>query len=326
MELPTPTSSRPADWDHIYLPFKRIGYSRLENGVWHKRGSFLIPDDNKMLKIDEKRLARPRRPDGQPAAEPKVFQNVTENVFKPRLPDVQAASRRMQTQLEIHDGTSWPLPPLPANPDVSLIEINAKKMQEAIENCKSFAVVMTRSSEKGEFLDEAVTKIEKRVVLKKSDREEKTGLEVLKDEVNASEVEGGMQQEEKEVGMKEDGEMRDHSLDGGTEVAPGSHDAMEGMQTSGEPSTDFSAFSSTDSSLKEEPLEASSILAPESSVSNATDNKEHRHDDTSLFSHEVQAGTSGPPHHGRFPIRTLMESAQHLRQAEAMVDIGTPGI
>ena len=92
-------------------------------------------------------------------------QQVEENcakVFMARLPHVQAASRRLQSQLEIHGDEKWPLPPLPDDRNPFIIETNAMKIRNALEDCKNFAVTTDRESGKFQYLDVAATYGQKR--------------------------------------------------------------------------------------------------------------------------------------------------------------------
>ena len=126
--------------------------------------------------------------------------------FMNRLPQVQAASRRLQGHLDIHGDETWPLPPLPSDRNPFILEINAIKIRTALNDCKDFAVTTDRESDKSEFLDVAAKDREKRQVdlasqsrlrEEKKAREAKTAIAIenmmsegLEDELNELEEEG----------------------------------------------------------------------------------------------------------------------------------------
>ena len=95
------------------------------------------------------------------AQNPKKAQEERERSFMVHLPYVQATSRQLQSHLEIFDGETWPLPRLPEERQDSnsiLVKRNAERIQLALDTCKDYAVIMSRGSSKGQFLDEAITR------------------------------------------------------------------------------------------------------------------------------------------------------------------------
>lgn len=86
-------------------------------------------------------------------------------VFMDHLPHVQAASRRLQGQLDIHSDETWPLPPLPKDHNPFIVETNAVKIRAALDSCKDFAVTTDRESGKLQFLDVIAKYGKKRVVM-----------------------------------------------------------------------------------------------------------------------------------------------------------------
>ena len=109
-------------------------------------------------------------------------------VFMNRLPKVQEASRRLQCQLGIHCGETWPLPRLPSEPNPFIVGINAGKIHSALESCKDFAVTTNRESDKLEFLD-VVMKVHEKRVVPQAGQVPKTSLNSFEEEKKASEVE-----------------------------------------------------------------------------------------------------------------------------------------
>ena len=126
-------------------------------------------------------------------------------VFMDRLPHVQAASRRLQSQLDIYRDEAWPLPPLPSDRNPFILETNAIKIRSALENCKEFAVTTNRESAKHEFLDVVVKSLEKRVPNQASKarlisfEEEKKAREIEASDAIARLVDEGRQDELKEL-------------------------------------------------------------------------------------------------------------------------------
>ena len=126
--------------------------------------------------------------------------------FMNRLPQVQAASRRLQGHLDIHGDETWPLPPLPSDRNPFILEMNAIKIRTALDNCKDFAVTTDRESDRSGFLDIAAKGHEKRRVdlashsrleKEKKAREAKTAVAIksmmdegLEDELKELEDEG----------------------------------------------------------------------------------------------------------------------------------------
>ncbi len=97
-------------------------------------------------------------------ANPEQAEDFRAKVFMERLPHVQAASRRLQGQLDIYSDETWPLPPLPDNRNPFILETNAIKIRAALEDCKEFAVTTDRESGKFEYLDAVAMSREKRVI------------------------------------------------------------------------------------------------------------------------------------------------------------------
>ena len=95
------------------------------------------------------------------AQNPYKAQEEREQSFMGRLPYVQATSRQLQSHLEIFDDEIWPLPPLPEERqdfnDI-LAKTNVDRIQSALDICNDYAVVMSRESSKGQFLDEAMVR------------------------------------------------------------------------------------------------------------------------------------------------------------------------
>ncbi len=141
-------------------------------------------------------------------ANPEQAEEDRAKVFMDRLPHVQAASRCLQGQLEIHSDETWPLPPLPNDHNPFIVETNAIKIRAALENCKDFAVRTDRDSGKFEFLD-AVAKSGKKRMVRQADQCPKIKLTSFEDEKKASETESsnaianmmdeGLQEELKEL-------------------------------------------------------------------------------------------------------------------------------
>ena len=121
-------------------------------------------------------------------ANPQQAEEDRAKVFMDRLPHVQASSRRLQGQLEIHSAETWPLPCLPNDHNPFIIETNAIKIRAALENCKDFAVRTDRESDKFEFLDIVAKHSKKRVVMQASQGPE-IRFTSFEDEKKASETE-----------------------------------------------------------------------------------------------------------------------------------------
>lgn len=121
-------------------------------------------------------------------ANPQQAEEDRAKAFMDRLPHVQAASRRLQGQLEIHGDETWPLPPMPNDPNPFVVETNAVKIRAALEDCKNFAVTTDRESGKLEFLDVVAKSREQRVVIKGGQAPE-IRFTSFEDEKKASEVE-----------------------------------------------------------------------------------------------------------------------------------------
>ena len=141
-------------------------------------------------------------------ANPEQAEEDRAKVFMDRLPHVQAASRCLQGQLEIHSDETWPLPPLPNDHNPFIVETNTIKIRAALENCKEFAVRTDRDSGKSEFLD-VLAKFGKKRVVTQADQCPKIKLTSFEDEKKASETESsnaivhmmdeGLQEELKEL-------------------------------------------------------------------------------------------------------------------------------
>ncbi|CAD6567929.1 MAG: hypothetical protein ASARMPREDX12_000844 [Alectoria sarmentosa] len=121
-------------------------------------------------------------------ANPQQAEEDRAKVFMDRLSYVQAASRRLQGQLEIHSDETWPLPVLPNDRNPFVIQTNAMKIRAALENCKDFAVTMDRESSKFEFLDVVAKCGEKRVTVQAGQPSE-IRLTSFEDDKKASEAE-----------------------------------------------------------------------------------------------------------------------------------------
>ena len=149
------------------------------------------------------------------AANPLQAEGERAKVFMDRLPHVQAASRRLQGQLEIHADEVWPLPLLPDDRNPFILETNAIKIRNALENCKDFAVPTDRDSGRLEFLDLSMKYREKRVVYP-AGQAPKTRLQSFEEEKKAREAEAeasiarmvdeGLQEEKN--GLEEEGMSR----------------------------------------------------------------------------------------------------------------------
>ena len=95
------------------------------------------------------------------AQNPYKAQAEREQSFMDRLPYVQATSRQLQSHLEIFDDGAWPLPNRPEECQGFnnwLVRTNAERIQSALDACKNYAVVMSRESSKGQFLDKAMVR------------------------------------------------------------------------------------------------------------------------------------------------------------------------
>ena len=95
------------------------------------------------------------------AQNPYKVQAEREQSFMDRLPYVQATSRQLQSHLEIFDDEAWPLPNRPEEPqDFNdwLTGTNAERIRSALDACKDYAVIMSRESSKGQFLDKAMAR------------------------------------------------------------------------------------------------------------------------------------------------------------------------
>ena len=126
-------------------------------------------------------------------------------IFMDRLPIVQAVSRRFQGHLGMYGDTTWPLPPLPENRNVFILETNAMKIRAALEDCSAFAVTTDRESGKSEYLDVKVKYCEKREVIPAAQAPTITSFE---DEKKASKAEASdtvaqMMEEGLQEGLKE---------------------------------------------------------------------------------------------------------------------------
>ncbi|KAK3173208.1 hypothetical protein OEA41_006537 [Lepraria neglecta] len=90
---------------------------------------------------------------------PRKAQQERDAYFNEHLPHVQLVSRRLQSHLEIFHPEVWPTPPLPdseAEGNDYLVNINTKRVQDALDDCKDYAFKMDRESGRGQFLDEAI--------------------------------------------------------------------------------------------------------------------------------------------------------------------------
>ena len=95
------------------------------------------------------------------AQNPYKVQAEREQSFMDRLPYVQATSRQLQSHLEIFDDEAWPLPNRPEErQDFNdwLMRTNAERIRSALDACKDYAVIMSRESNKGQFLDKVMAR------------------------------------------------------------------------------------------------------------------------------------------------------------------------
>ena len=126
-------------------------------------------------------------------------------VFIDRLPIVQASSRRFQGHLGIYGDETWPLPRVPDNHNVFILETNAIKIRAALEDCSAFAVTTDRESGRSEYLDVKVEYCVKRVGISAAQAPRITSFE---DEQKASKAEASdaiakMVEEGLQDGLKE---------------------------------------------------------------------------------------------------------------------------
>lgn len=129
-----------------------------------------LPDPSNFLEMTSpgSSTARPpalTRREALELTDPKAAAEARDRLFNERLPHVQAASRRLQTHLEVKDAESWPNPRLPhVNPETqsSVIAINTDLLLDALDQCKDYAVDMTRVSFLKEYLDESMLRMQKR--------------------------------------------------------------------------------------------------------------------------------------------------------------------
>ena len=125
--------------------------------------------------------------------------------FMDRLPIVQATSRHLQGHLGIYADDTWPLPRVPDNRNVFILETNAMKIRAAIEDCSAFAVTTDRESLRSEYLDVKVKYCVKRVGIPTAQAPRITSFE---DEKKASKAEASnaitqMMEEGLQEGLKE---------------------------------------------------------------------------------------------------------------------------
>ena len=95
------------------------------------------------------------------AQNPYQAQAEREQSFIDHLPYVQATSRQLQSHLEIFDDEAWPLPNRPEerqNFNDCLMRTNAERIRSALDACKDYAVVVSRDSSKGQFLDRVMVR------------------------------------------------------------------------------------------------------------------------------------------------------------------------
>ena len=84
-------------------------------------------------------------------------------IFMGQLPIAQATSRQFQGHLGMYADDTWPLPRVPENRNVFILETNAIKIRAALEDCSDFAVTTDRESGRSEFLDTKMKYCVKRV-------------------------------------------------------------------------------------------------------------------------------------------------------------------
>ena len=126
-------------------------------------------------------------------------------IFMDHLPIVQAVSRRFQGHLGMYGDDTWPLPLVPENRNVFILETNAMKLRAAIEDCSNFAVTTDRETGRSEYLDVKVMYCVKRVVIPAAQAPRITSFE---DEEKASKAEASdaieeMTDEGLQEGLKE---------------------------------------------------------------------------------------------------------------------------
>ena len=125
--------------------------------------------------------------------------------FMDHLPIVQATSRRFQGHLGMYGDDTWPLPGVPDNCNVFILETNAIKIRAALEDCSSFAVTTDRESDRSEYLDVKMKYCEKRVGIPAA---QAPRITAFKDEKKASKAEASnaiaqMMEEGLQEGLKE---------------------------------------------------------------------------------------------------------------------------
>lgn len=139
------------------------------------------------------------------AENPQQAEEGRAKVFMDRLPIVQASSRRLQGHLGMYGDDTWPMPRVPDNHNVFILETNAIKIRAALENCSDFAVTMDRESGRSEYLDVKVEDCVKRVRIPAAQAPKITSFE---DEKKASKAEASdtiaqMMEEGLQEGLKE---------------------------------------------------------------------------------------------------------------------------
>ena len=127
------------------------------------------------------------------------------DVFMDRLPIVQATSRCFQGHLGMYGDDTWPLPRVPDNCNVFILETNAIKIRAALEDCSDFAVTTDRESGRLEYLDVKVKDCVKRMGIPAAQAPRITSFE---DEKKASKAEASdavaqMMEEGLQEGLKE---------------------------------------------------------------------------------------------------------------------------
>ena len=99
-------------------------------------------------------------------------QEKRDEFFMDHLPRVQAASRRLQSHLDMFDSEAWPLPPVPGHRQQHIdmrVEPNTNRIQTALEVSKDFGVDMSSRSKEQQSLNSHMV----RQMHHKSDSDEK---------------------------------------------------------------------------------------------------------------------------------------------------------
>lgn len=79
-----------------------------------------------------------------------------DQILRDRMPRVLAASRRLQSALELFDEDPWPTPIVPVQAPKDVAESNTSHLRDSLRICELFAVDMARKTESMDFLDHRV--------------------------------------------------------------------------------------------------------------------------------------------------------------------------